>query len=454
MSGLTVALDGPGSSGKSSVGAAAAARLGYRFLDTGVVYRAITLAAVVRGIEPTDGEALAAVVPQIGLLADDAGALRRVTLAGEEVTGRIHVPEVDRDVSAVSAQPELRAALLDLQREIAAPGSVILAGRDIGTVVLPDADLKLFLEVSAQERARRRAEERGLDPDSEEAARILAELQRRDHLDGSRKVGTHAGAPRCGHRPLGWPRLRAGRGAGRGHHQRASRAGDRHMSDDFQAMSAYPTFIAGLCRFGLQAIGRVKVKGLDDLPQEGPLILAANHMSNVDPPFIGGWLGPALGRRPTFLAKEALFGGPLGMLIRSLGAEPVKAGGNDIGAYRVAKRILDQGGVVAVLPEGTRAFDGVMAEPKPGVSMLATRTGTPVLPVGISGTDELLGREQVLPRIGSRITLRVGRPFQLTIPPGVDRREALAAADEELMRRIAALVEPRHRGRWEPWPEA
>lgn len=225
------------------------------------------------------------------------------------------------------------------------------------------------------------------------------------------------------------------------------------MSHDHQSMSPYSTFIAGLCRFGLQSIGRVTVSGLDDLPGDGPLIVAANHMSNADPPFIGGWLSPALGRRPTFLAKEVLFQGPLGVLIRSLGAQPVKAGGSDIAAYRVAKGILDEGGVVAILPEGTRSFDGVMAEPKPGVSMLATRTGTPVLPVGISGTDDLIAREQVLPNFGSRIILRVGRPFTLSIPKGADRRKALAAADEEMMRRIAALVEPRHRGRWVPWPE-
>ena len=220
-----------------------------------------------------------------------------------------------------------------------------------------------------------------------------------------------------------------------------------------QAMTAYPTLIAGLCRLGLQSIGRVRVEGLQDLPTEGPLIVAANHVSNADPPFIGGWLSPALGRRPTFLAKDVLFKGPIGILIRSLGAEPVKTGGSDIGAYRVAKGILDKGGVVAILPEGTRSFDGVMSQPKPGVSLLATRTGTPVLPVGISGTDELIGREQMLPKIGTRITLRVGRPFQLSVPDGGDRRAALAAADIELMRRIAALVEPRHRGTWEPWPE-
>jgi 1-acyl-sn-glycerol-3-phosphate acyltransferase len=215
----------------------------------------------------------------------------------------------------------------------------------------------------------------------------------------------------------------------------------------------YPRFMALLCRVSLRALARVRVEGLEHLPDDGPVIIAANHVSNADPPFIGGWLGPALGRRPTFLAKASLFKGPLGIVIRSLGAEPVKAGGSDIDAYRTAKGILDRGGVIAILPEGTRSFDGAMAAPKPGVSLLATRTGALVIPVGISGTDILLAREQRLPRIGSRIILRVGRPFRLQVPDGADRRAALADADTELMRRIAALVEPRHRGPWQPWPQ-
>jgi 1-acyl-sn-glycerol-3-phosphate acyltransferase len=211
--------------------------------------------------------------------------------------------------------------------------------------------------------------------------------------------------------------------------------------------------MALLCRVSLRALARVRVEGLDRVPDDGPVIIAANHMSNADPPFIGGWLGPALGRRPTFLAKASLFKGPLGLVIRSLGAEPVKAGGSDIDAYRTAKGILDRGGVIAILPEGTRSYDGAMAVPKPGVSLLATRTGALVIPVGISGTDALLARERRLPRIGSRIILRVGPPFRLQVPAGADRRAALADADTELMRRIAALVEPRHRGPWEPWPQ-
>lgn len=200
-------------------------------------------------------------------------------------------------------------------------------------------------------------------------------------------------------------------------------------------------------------MARVRVEGLEGLPTSGPLIVAANHMSNADPPLIGGWLAPALQRRPTFLAKDALFVGPFGPFFRSLGAEPVKAGGSDVGAYRIAKAILDRGGVVAIMPEGTRSYDGALAHPKPGVSMLATRTRAPILPVGISGTDGFLGRQQRLPSFGSRIILRAGRPFQVHMPEGADRRATLAAADVELMRRIAALVEPRHRGDWEPWPE-
>jgi cytidylate kinase len=183
-----VALDGPGSSGKSSVGAAAARALGYRFLDTGVLYRALTWLAVQRGIPPEDDVALVALIPALALVPDEAGDLRRVRVGGQDVTERLHAPEVDRHVSAVARQARVRAALLATQRDLAAGGKIVVAGRDIGTVVLPDAELKLYLDVSVEERARRRATERDLDPDSAEAATILADLRRRDHVDSSRDV--------------------------------------------------------------------------------------------------------------------------------------------------------------------------------------------------------------------------------------------------------------------------
>ena len=186
--GLVVALDGPGSSGKSSVGAAAALRVGYRFCDTGLLYRAVTWLSLVRTVPATNPAALRALADEIELAADVAGRLSSVLVDGVDRTADVHTPPVDAAVSAVSAVPELRAALLERQRALAATGGIVMAGRDIGTVVLPDADLKLFLDASVEERARRRAEERRLDPASPEAAAILDALRVRDRLDSTRAI--------------------------------------------------------------------------------------------------------------------------------------------------------------------------------------------------------------------------------------------------------------------------
>src|SRR5262245_9611261 len=186
--GLVVALDGPASSGKSSVGAAAAAKLGYRFCDTGLLYRAVTWLALHRGVDAGDPAGLVGLVDEIHLLDDGTGRLAHVAVDDVDRTAEVREPEVDVAVSAISGVAELRSALLARQRELASDGRIVMAGRDIGTVVLPDADLKLFLEASVEERAGRRALERGIAPDSAEGQEILAELRRRDHLDSSRPV--------------------------------------------------------------------------------------------------------------------------------------------------------------------------------------------------------------------------------------------------------------------------
>ena len=185
---LVVALDGPGSSGKSSVGAAAALKVGYRFCDTGLLYRAVTWLALARRVSASYPHAMRGLVDEVELAPDEHGRLARVLIDGVDHTDDVHVPAVDAAVSAVAAIPELRLALLDRQRDIAADGGIIMAGRDIGTVVLPDADLKIFLEASVEERAQRRAEERGIDPNGPEAEAILDALRRRDELDSTRAV--------------------------------------------------------------------------------------------------------------------------------------------------------------------------------------------------------------------------------------------------------------------------
>jgi cytidylate kinase len=185
---LIGALDGPGSSGKSSVGAAAALEVGYRFCDTGLLYRAVTWLAIARRVSAGYPHAVRGLVDEVELAPDAAGRLSRVLIDGTDHTDDVRSPAVDTAVSAISAIPELRLALLDRQRGLAADGGIVMAGRDIGTVVLPDADLKIFLEASVEERARRRTEERGLDPAAPEATAILDALRRRDELDSTRAV--------------------------------------------------------------------------------------------------------------------------------------------------------------------------------------------------------------------------------------------------------------------------
>src|SRR5690349_11494060 len=185
---IVVALDGPASSGKSSVGAAAAEQLNLRFVDTGLFYRALTAIALLEDVPLEDPGALVPLIDRISLGDDGTGRLTHVLLDGVDATDEARSALVDGSVSTVARIPEVRSALLERQRALAAEGGIVMAGRDVGTVVLPDADLKVFLDASVAERARRRIEERGLDPDSPEARFILAQLRRRDDLDQNRAV--------------------------------------------------------------------------------------------------------------------------------------------------------------------------------------------------------------------------------------------------------------------------
>ncbi len=189
---IAIAVDGPGSSGKSSVGAAVARELGYRFCDTGLLYRAVTWLALDRGVAETDIERLVGLADEVQLRPDGNGSLAHVVVDGMDVTEAVRGPEVDGRVSGYARVPELRAALLARQRGLAADGGIVMAGRDIGTVVLPDADVKIYLDASLEERARRRAGERGYrgagDPDGTRHAAILEQLRHRDAQDKGRAV--------------------------------------------------------------------------------------------------------------------------------------------------------------------------------------------------------------------------------------------------------------------------
>ncbi|OBB72002.1 (d)CMP kinase [Mycolicibacterium monacense] len=187
--GTVIAVDGPAGTGKSSVSRGLARALGARYLDTGAMYRIVTLAVLRAGIDPSDGDAVAAAVDGVELAVGYDPDEDRSLLAGEDVSAEIRGDAVTRAVSAVSAVPAVRARLVDLQRRLAdGSGSVVVEGRDIGTVVLPDADVKIFLTASAEERARRRNVQNVANGLPDDYDSVLADVRRRDHLDSTRAV--------------------------------------------------------------------------------------------------------------------------------------------------------------------------------------------------------------------------------------------------------------------------
>ena len=184
MKNINIAIDGPGGAGKSSISKAIASELGYIHVDTGAMYRAIALYAVRNACT----EQIIEQIDEIDVELKFIGGAQRVMLCGEDVTDYIRSPEVTMTASKVAAVPEVRAHLFNLQKKIAAENNIIMDGRDIGSVVLPHADLKIFLTASAEERASRRYLEMREKPDCPTYEEILADIKQRDYNDMHREI--------------------------------------------------------------------------------------------------------------------------------------------------------------------------------------------------------------------------------------------------------------------------
>jgi cytidylate kinase len=188
----TIAVDGPAASGKSTIGGLLAERLGYLYFDTGVMYRAVTWAAIARGIDVADEAGVTDLAERLRIdvihpTVDD-GRQYTVLADCQDVTWEIRCPKVDWGVSPVSAYPGVRAALTAQQRRIGQKGKIVMVGRDIGTVVLPDADLKLYLDATVEERAGRRYRETLARSESAGFDEVLASVRLRDEIDSGRAL--------------------------------------------------------------------------------------------------------------------------------------------------------------------------------------------------------------------------------------------------------------------------
>lgn len=189
MKKIIIAIDGPAGSGKSTTARLVAQKLGYIYIDTGAMYRALTLKVIELGIDPNDESSIIKIAEntKIELLYENGNL--KVILDGKDVSEKIRSPEVTSLVSIVSAHPKLRDIMVKKQRELGRNGGVVMDGRDIGTVVFPDADLKIFMTADVKERAKRRQKELKAQGFDVEIEKLIKEIEERDKFDSTREVG-------------------------------------------------------------------------------------------------------------------------------------------------------------------------------------------------------------------------------------------------------------------------
>jgi cytidylate kinase len=394
-----VAIDGPAGAGKSTVAKLVAERLGLAYVDTGATYRLVALNALQRNVPVGDAKALG----ELSLETMKRSSLVNGSVLHYDdrpVGAEIRTPEVSEATSIVSAHPEVRNVLVDFQRKLVPPNGAVVEGRDIGTVVWPDADVKVYLDAAPDVRAERRAEE----------------TQQRDVRDATRPVG--AMRPASDAVVIDTTNLEQ------------TEVADRILAlmnpsaNDF-VYSATRGTLAGL----LRGIFRMQISGRENIPRRGPVILAPNHRSLLDIPVAAA----TTKRKVWFMAKEELFASKLSArVLGRLGAFPVRRGRPDRTPLQRALKLLAEGEVVGIFPEGTRRPMARFEELEEGFAYVALRSGAPVVPVAISGTEAVFPPGGKLPR-PVKIRVAVGAPFRLGeghtgVLPRSRVREATATA--------------------------
>jgi cytidylate kinase len=410
LSGLVVAIDGPAGSGKSTTARLISRRLGYRHIDTGAMYRAVALKALRAGVDPQDAAACGALASAIRIHFEESADGPTVMSDGEDVSRDIRSPEVTRAVSPVSAHPAVRVAMVQQQRDLALQGGAVLEGRDIGTVVLPAADVKVFLVASTAVRAERRMKElraQGTDLSVEEVER---DIVLRDEYDSSRQTSPLRRA--VGALLVDTSDLTIEEQVDRIAEitqQTAARLLDLEPASRFNAyLRTRPHYgfaralIRGVMKllFGL----RMDIKSQVDYKEN--YIFACNHKSYADPPFAGS----TLQREVYIVAKAGLFRNRVfAWLIRTFNAIPMRRGVFDREAMNTVVDLLGQGRSLMIFPEGSRVYTGDLGKARSGVGYLAVNSGVAVVPLFVSGTNRLwrcLFRRE-------RLHVSIGRPLRI-----------------------------------------
>lgn len=396
MSIINIAIDGPSGAGKSTIARTVAKKAGYIYIDTGALYRAIALYSLRAKTDVKQADAVEEMLRAVRVELAFRDGEQRVLLNGEDVSDLIRTPEVSMAASVVSAVPEVRAFLLSLQRDIAAKNSCIMDGRDIATVVLPNADVKIFLTASAEERARRRyAEliERGEQVTFES---VLADQKQRDYNDEHRAAAPLKQAEDAVLVDTTGKDFDASvaliesvirehltkEPAKREEAASKEKQPREKVKYNFKKYTTHAFYIIAMpfTWMTCKLLYRITYIGKQNVPKKGKLIVAANHISGWDPVFVGS----AMVRVIHAMAKEELFKDWfVKAVITGLNAFPVSRGSGDRRAFEYALELLNRDKVLGIFPEGTRSKDYKPGKAKSGIALIAAATGADIVPVAI-----------------------------------------------------------------------
>ncbi len=436
---MIIAIDGPAGSGKSTIAREVANKLGMRYLDTGAMYRTVTLLALEAGLVPERMHRVGALAKSTLMRFEErADDLTRVFVGDRDVSLDIRGPLVSQNVSAVSAEPSVRKVLTRRQRAEARKGNVVLEGRDMGTVVVPEAEVKVFLTASVEERARRRQAQLKAQGVTQSAEQLVKDISARDALDSGRRVAPLRKADDAvelnttgmtiaevvdavcvlalrarEERLPKWPLSRIQKGP----------------LDTFVYRLVY-----SLIRPAWRFMYRMRVVGADNFPRTGAVVLACNHKAMTDPFMVG----INLPRQVHYMAKVELWKfKPLAWAMNSFGTFPVSRGEVDRTAIKRGLEILAQGEVLGLFPEGHCHKGPGLGPLKAGISLFSLRDGVATVPAVMRGTE--LAFKRGIPRF-PKIDILVGPPVEMPGPevPRADRARVITERVREALETLLA----------------
>ena len=421
--GINIALDGPSGAGKSTIAKAVAAKMKYVYVDTGAMYRAVACYMLTSGTDLDNTDEIIDKLKDIAIKLEYKDGAQHVILNGEDVSDKIRTPEISMAASKTSAIPDVRTFLFDLQQTMAKENDIIMDGRDIGTVVLPNADVKVFLTASAEERAKRRFKELQEKGDPSTYEEVLRDVEQRDYNDTHRetaplkkaddaievdttkldlqqsideicRVITEKLGEKKNSEPVTEKKPRAARVI-----MDVRPISKKHRVNPLK-VGLYGLFrwiVVGLYHIYYD----IRWEGVENVPKDGGNIFASNHRSYQDPVFIALHTRVPL----SYMAKEELFQGNKAFkwLITTFGAFPVSRGKGDTAVIDTSIEKLEMGRNLAIFPEGTRSMDGKVGKGKTGVALIAAVAQTKIVPVGITFEGKLKFRKKVIIRYGKPI---------------------------------------------------